>query len=275
MDWLGAGVGIIQGLLTQQGGEETNAANAEQAARQMEFQERMSGTSYQRAVKDMEAAGLNPMLAYSQGGASTPGGAMAQMQNALGAGVSSAQVGSKIQPEIDNIRAVTDKTRTDTEKSKAEAELARSQASVNAAMVPKLVADTVSAGHSAAEIESKVERLRRENALDYGGHSVNELAGRSYLRNWEAEAEKYRVRGGYPEHQAREMMERARHEGVRALLSELELPEAKAEAGFWSSDVGKKYPYIERGTSTLGSVLHSAGQGFRLTRPGRTYYRGR
>ena len=36
-----------------------------------DWQEKMSNTAYQRAVKDMEAAGLNPMLAYSNGPAST------------------------------------------------------------------------------------------------------------------------------------------------------------------------------------------------------------
>lgn len=59
--------------------------SAAQIAKQMEFQERMSGTSWQRAVQDMGAAGLNPMLAYSQGGASSPMGGAAQSHPASGA----------------------------------------------------------------------------------------------------------------------------------------------------------------------------------------------
>lgn len=48
-----------------------------QAQKQMDFQREMSNTAWQRGVADMRKAGINPMLAFSQGGASAPMGSMA------------------------------------------------------------------------------------------------------------------------------------------------------------------------------------------------------
>lgn len=64
---------------------EQNAAmsyNSAEALANREWQERMSNTAYQRAVEDMRKAGLNPILAYANGGASTPGGSGATITGA-------------------------------------------------------------------------------------------------------------------------------------------------------------------------------------------------
>lgn len=73
----------------------TAKLSQDQANRQMDFQERLSGTAYQRAAADLEAAGLNRILALGSP-ASTPSGAMgtvpdisSSMANAL---TSSSQV---------------------------------------------------------------------------------------------------------------------------------------------------------------------------------------
>lgn len=77
------GSALAAGALESFGQAETNKTNREIAREQMAFQERMSSTAYQRSMADMKKAGLNPMLAYEQGGSSTPPGAGAVMQNAL------------------------------------------------------------------------------------------------------------------------------------------------------------------------------------------------
>lgn len=78
------------GLFSYFGQKEANAANREIANAANQTAIDLANTSYQRRVSDLKSAGLNPMLAYAQGGAVVPPLQVPSVQSEAGPGVGSA-----------------------------------------------------------------------------------------------------------------------------------------------------------------------------------------
>lgn len=72
-----------------QNANNNNAFNAQEAQKNRDFQERMSSTAYQRMVKDLQQAGLNPIIAVHNGGASTPSGSTAYADTSSNSAIAS------------------------------------------------------------------------------------------------------------------------------------------------------------------------------------------
>lgn len=142
------------------GQQSANRANRREAGKQRKWQEQMSNTSYQRARADMEAAGINPLMAVNNGGAGTPGGAMATMQDEMGpagrAGVSSALDTRRAYAELRNLSEQNNNLKAQNKKLKADTQLSIAQRG-------SVLEDTANKmyGNVGAKVESLIDQTKQ------------------------------------------------------------------------------------------------------------------
>lgn len=188
---------VIDTVATLGGGLTAQGFNQSEAAKSREWQERMYKSRYSMATEDLGRAGLNPMLAYTQGVAgATPSGSTASTSDNIGARVADARRGATINSaQIANIEA-------DTENKKAQADLIQGQAAqawssaglneknldlVDASVsrikseIPKINAETANAQETTAVINRTAEKLLQESRLLHE-RGLTEAQSRSVMR---------------------------------------------------------------------------------------------
>lgn len=127
-----------QAQANERGAERAMDFSSAEALANRNWQEKMSNTAWQRGTGDMLAAGINPMLAYMKGGASTPSGGQGTGSAAQGAPTRASESyldSMATAAQIENVQAQTEKT-------KAETFTVRNQARVQDATVDNLKAQT-------------------------------------------------------------------------------------------------------------------------------------
>lgn len=162
-----------------------NEFNAAQAQKQQDFQKEMSSTAHQREVKDLQAAGLNPILSAGGQGASSPAGSSAE---ASGEVVSS--VASMANEMMGSLTAITNQinsARAARERAELEAELKRAQMDYNLQIAQmqsrtQLEAARIAAQAAADRLASQQshDRYMHEHYASNGWQAVSGLLNRFF-----------------------------------------------------------------------------------------------
>lgn len=247
--------------------DDAQTFNAQQAQMQRDWSERMSSTQYQRVVKDMQAAGLNPMLAYHQGGAGTPAGASASSGGAIARGGSAQmQAGMQSASQIAVNDALIEKTQAEAEEIRARTQtypvnIERMQQEILESIerIETLRQQVRTGASSAAHMDQQVRNL--QETLPQIRASTRQLDALAKLN--EAQAIERLTASGVNEAQAKEILQRVKQnlpELDRALMAlektmmEMQQPGHMANEAAQSSYAGQLGAYL-RALLPLGGIM--------------------
>jgi len=176
---------IIAGGAALLGGAMGNKSAKNESRRNRAFQERMRNTQWQAAVADMEAAGINPALAYSQGPAASPGGSMASQSDVVSPAISSAMQFKQAQKQLRLLDSQIRKTDAEAGSARIAETMARATAQIqgiNRTSDGSLRIDLTGDSNLRRQIEAQIELLENQGlSAAASARQLEALAGLSNI----------------------------------------------------------------------------------------------